>query len=297
MVGHVTGREHARHAGRRGVAVGAAADVDVAPVHLELAVEDARVGRVADRDEHAGQFHVRGLPGLDALHAHSGHPGIVAQHFLEHVVPHDGDLAGGLAVENALLQNLLGAQFVAAVHQDDLVGNIRQVQGLLDGRVAAADHGHFAAPVEEAVAGRTGRNTAALVGLLGGQAQVLGAGAGRDHDGIGRVHARIAFQAKRALAEVGRVDVVEHDFRVEALGVLQHVLHQFRALELGVAARPVLDLGGRGQLAALFHARYDHGAKVGAGAVDRRGIARGARSHDQQPAVLGFAHVIIAPVI
>ena len=53
VVGDVARGEHAGH-GRRGrVAFRAALHLDVAAGHVELALEDLRVRRVADRDEHA----------------------------------------------------------------------------------------------------------------------------------------------------------------------------------------------------------------------------------------------------
>jgi hypothetical protein len=44
-----------------------------------------------------------------------------------------------LAGEESVLQDLLGAQGVAAVHEGDFLGDVGQVQGFLDRRVAAAD--------------------------------------------------------------------------------------------------------------------------------------------------------------
>ena len=49
--------------------------------------------------------------------------------------------------------------------------------------------------------------------------------------------------------------MVEHDLRVETLGVLLKALHQVRALHAMDIRGPVIDLGGRHQLAALGHAR------------------------------------------
>ena len=82
-----------------------------------------------------------------------------AQHLVELVVPHDVDLLVG---EQALLQDLLGAEHAAAMHEDHLAGDVGEIQRLLDRRVAAADHDHFLAAVEEAVAGGAGRDAIAL---------------------------------------------------------------------------------------------------------------------------------------
>ena len=60
-----------------------------------------------------------------------------AEHFLDGTVPDHLDLRVGA---HPILQDLLGAQAVAAVDQGDLVRQIGQEQRLLDGGIAAADH-------------------------------------------------------------------------------------------------------------------------------------------------------------
>ena len=72
VVGDVARGEHARHRGRRRVAFAAALDLDVAAGHVELAFEDLRVRRVADRDEHAVHGEVLRRAGLHVLEAHAG---------------------------------------------------------------------------------------------------------------------------------------------------------------------------------------------------------------------------------
>ena len=44
--------------------------------------------------------------------------------------------------EQAVLQDALGAQPVAAMHQRDVVGMVGEVERFLDRGVAAADHRH-----------------------------------------------------------------------------------------------------------------------------------------------------------
>src|SRR5690606_4665136 len=58
VVLHVAGGEDARHRGHGGHALQAAAGGDVAVVHVQLALEDAGVGLVADGDEGAGHVQV-----------------------------------------------------------------------------------------------------------------------------------------------------------------------------------------------------------------------------------------------
>ena len=88
---------------------------------------------------------------------------IVAQHFVDGVVPDRFDLAGLRILANSfVLHDLLGAQGVAAVHQVDLAGDVGQVQRFLDRGIAAADHGDVLVLVEEAVAGGAGGHAAPL---------------------------------------------------------------------------------------------------------------------------------------
>src|SRR3546814_10895868 len=73
--------------------------------------------------------------------------------------------------EQALLQDLLGAQGVAAMHQHHLAGMVGQIQRLFHGGIAAADHHHLLAAIEETVAGSAGRHAEALEFLLARQAE------------------------------------------------------------------------------------------------------------------------------
>ena len=79
------------------------------------------------------------------------------------------------------------------------------------------------------------------------------------------------------------MDLVEDHLGLEALGVLLEALHQVRALHAVGVGRPVVDVGGGHELAALRDAGDQHRAQVGAGGVDRGGIAGGAGAENQQP--------------
>ncbi|MNZ74203.1 hypothetical protein D3C78_926470 [compost metagenome] len=50
----------------------------------------------------------------------------------------------------------------------DFLGNVGQVQGFLDGGVAAADHADYLVAIEEAVAGGAGGNAFAHEGFFRG---------------------------------------------------------------------------------------------------------------------------------
>jgi hypothetical protein len=78
------------------------------------------------------------------------------------------------------------------------------------------------------------------------------------------------------------VNVVEHDVRVEALGMLEEALHQLRALHAGMIGRPVVDFRGGHELSTLCDPGDQHGAQVGARGVHGGGVAGRARAEDQQ---------------
>src|SRR5690606_4851465 len=280
VVGDVAGGEHARHAGLRGHARGTGLDAHVAVLHVQLADEDVRVRLVADGDEHGAELDVAGFAALHVAHAHALHFAAVTQYFVEHVVPEYFDVAVALLLEQLFLQDFLGAQAVAAVHECHLAGDVGEVQGLFHGGIAAAHHGHLLATVEKAVAGGAGADAAAHVLLFRGQAEVLRRGAGGDDQRVTGVGAGAAGQAEGAYTPVCLLDVAEHDVGFEALGVLLHALHQRRAGQAFNVARPVVDFRRGGQLASLLHAGDDRGLEVGARGVDGGGEAGRAGAKD-----------------
>ena len=84
--------------------------------------------------------------------------------------------------------------------------------------------------------------------------------------------------------------MVEHDFRIESLGVLQEALHQLGPLHAVDIGRPVVDVCGGHQLATLGDAGDEHRVEVGAGGVDGCGIARRAGAKNEDFGVLGGGH-------
>src|SRR5450830_573111 len=93
MILHVAGGEHAIDAGGGGEAFETGAGLDIAVVHVKLAVEDAGVGFVADGDEQAVQGDRRDAAILRRLDRDAGHAAVVADDFIERVMPFDVDLA------------------------------------------------------------------------------------------------------------------------------------------------------------------------------------------------------------
>ena len=184
---------------------------------------------------------------------------------------------------------------VAAMDQRHLRGVVREVERLLDRGVAAADHDHFLAAEEEAVAGRAGRNAAAAEGLLGRQAEPFRRGAGRDDQCVRLIAvAGIADADERPARQVDLDDGVEEQLRADMLGLLLHLLHQPGALDDVGEARIVLDIGGDGELAARLDALHQHGLQAGAGGIDRRRVAGRARAQDQNLAAMSCCHDLLA---
>src|SRR5690606_18492613 len=207
----VAGGEYAGHAGGGRVARLAGVGDDVAVAHLELADEQFGIGTVADGDEGAIERDVGFLAAAVVTHPKAGDALVVAEYLVDLVEPHRLDLALGDPGIEVIDQDGLGPELVAAMNQGDLARDVREVEGLLDGRIAAADHRNGLLPVEEAVARRAGRYAAAHESFLGRQAEVHCRGPGRYDERVAGVLAGVADQAQRPLVEAGGVDVVMDD--------------------------------------------------------------------------------------
>ena len=189
------------------------------------------------------------------------------------------------------LQNLLGAERVAAVDEGDPAGVVGEVERLLHGGVAAADHRDLLAAEEEAIAGGTGRNAEAHEALLAFEAQPLRLCAGADDDGVADIEiAGIAGADEGAFAEVRGDHHVVDQPRAHSLRLARHLLHQPRPLDDVGEAWIVLDVGGDGELAAGLQALHHDRLQIGARRVDRCGIAGGAGADDQDLAAVRRRH-------
>ena len=284
LVGDVTGGEHAGNIGRGRVRRG---DEIAVRFHRQLALEQLGRWRVADGDEDAVDGQVGGFAGFDVFQAGCGDAQriLIADHLFQRRVPEDFDLG---VLEQAVLQDLLGAEAFAAVDDGHLGGEIGQEQRLFHGGIAAADNQHFAAPIEEAVARGAGRDAEALEFLLGGKVQPFGLRAGRDDDGIGGIdRAALADCAEGAHVKVDTGDMVVGHFGTHGLGMFLHLDHEFGALDFG-KARIVLDIRGDGQLAAGLDAGDDQNVAHGPRAIDSGGPAGRAGADDEDFGVAGI---------
>src|SRR5699024_6981544 len=81
-------------------------------------------------------------------------------------------------------------------------------------------------------------------------------------------------------AQVHLLDVLHAQVGAETLRLVAHFVHQLWALDALGEAREVLHLGGLHQQAAEVHALEDDRLKLGAGGVDRGGVAGWPGAHD-----------------
>jgi hypothetical protein len=286
VIGDIAGSEHAGHrSGGRG------RGLDVAGrFHLDLAGEQFGGRRVANGDEHAvggnGGMH----PGLDVAQLDlCDLARLLGATDLGHLmVPDHFDLG---VLEQALLQDALGAERVAAMDHGHLVGEIGEEQRLLDGGVAAADHHDFLALVEKPVAGGAGGNAVAAESLLGGKPQPARLGAGGDDQGVRHIGiAGIAGDAERPPAEIDGIDVVGDELGAHMGGLLLHLFHQPGALDDIGKARIVFDIGGDRELAARLDSLDQDWLQHGARGIDGRRIARWPGTDDDDLGMNGIGH-------
>ena len=195
--------------------------------------------------------------------------------------------------EKPILQDLLGAQRIAAVDQSDVMTVVGHVERFLDRGIAAADHDHLLAAVEEAVAGRAGGDPLPLQQLLGRQVQPARLRAGRDHERVAEIE--VPPSPIRRNGRCGKVDLddmVPHHLRADMLGLLLHLLHQPGALDDVGEAGIILDVGGDGELPAGLDALDDDRRHAGAGGIDGGGEAGRAGAEDEHAGGMGGGHEI-----
>jgi hypothetical protein len=158
---------------------------------------------------------------------------------------------------------------------------VRQIDRLLDGRVAAPDDDDILASEEKPVAGRASRNPKASEDFLTGQAEPASLRTGGDDHRIADIEiARISGCDKRPVPEIDLDDKIDDDPRPDMLSLLPHLLHQPRPLNDLGKAWIVLDVGGDGHLPARLQPGNEERLQIGARRVNRRGIAGGSRADD-----------------
>ncbi len=85
--------------------------------------------------------------------------------------------------------------------------------------------------------------------------------------------------------------MIVDDLGIEALGMAQHAVHEFGALQPLDVAGPVIHAGRGHQLAALLDTGDQDRVQVRSCSVDGGGVAGGSGSQDQNPAMFQVTHV------
>ena len=181
-----------------------------------------------------------------------------------------------------------------AVDDRQVVGELGDEDRVLHRRVAAADHDHVLALEEGAVADAAGRDAVAAELDLARDPEALGLGAHRQDHGLREV--LVVADPDAVDAAVGELDpgrVVGDEAGAEALGLVAELLHQLRAHDPLGEARVVLDVGRVLELAAPLEALDHERLELGAGGVERGGVAGAGAADDDQ--VLDSLLVHFAP--
>src|SRR5699024_1667173 len=91
--------------------------------------------------------------------------------------------------------------------------------------------------------------------------------------------------------------MIKDEFGFKALGVLLKTLHEFRPLHAHGVGRPVVDISGRHELAALFKPGDHDRVKVGPGSIDGGGVTSRAGAQNEYIGVFGCGHVARFPML
>ena len=189
--------------------------------------------------------------------------------------------------EGAVLEHLGGAEFVAPVDDGDGVADAGEVEALVHGGVAAADHHHVLATEEVAVADGAVGHAATAELVLAGDAELVVGAAGGDDDGLG---GEVALGSTDQLALVVQVFHGLHFGKLhlgaEAFRLVVHFVGQFLTLDTIPEARVVLDLVGNQQLSAGADALDHQGAEHGAGGIKPGGQAGGPGAQNHNVVIL-----------
>src|SRR4051794_40634107 len=245
---------------------------------------------MADGDEYAVGLLLGDGAGLHVLQHHALYLEriVVTEHVVQHGVPDYRDLR---ILEQPVLQDLLGAEMIAAVDDGDVSREIGEEEGFLYCGVAAANDNDVLATIEEAVAGRAGRDAITFELLFAREIEPARLCAGRKHDRVSQVHvAGIAFDPEGALRQLELYDLIGNEPRAHMLGLLLHLLHQPGALDHLGEAGVILDVGRDGELAAGLHAADHDRLQHRARRIDRRGATGWTRADDDQLGVGDFGH-------
>ena len=190
-----------------------------------------------------------------------------------------------------LLQNPLGPEAVAPMDHRHRGRMMRQIQCLLDRRIAPADHRDMFFSKEKSIACRAGRNAETLEFLFRIEPEPPRLRPGRDNHRVGQINIpRVAHAAERPHRKIDRHDQVIHHCRADMRRLRRHLLHQPRSLHRLGEPGIVLHLGGDGQLPPRLQSGHQHRLERSTRRIDRRRVAGGAGSDDQDTGMMSDVH-------
>ncbi len=195
-------------------------------------------------------------------------PVLVAADLLDDRIPDRPDL---LVRQRALLQDLRGTEFVAAVDQVDRARVPGGEQRLFDRRVAATDDGDHLVLEEGRVAGRAVRDSAAGHRLLPRYAQLHRVGAAGDNR---RLRAHFAVDGRQNVVRpipAQPLNAAIHRLHPELLGLAVHVDGKVWALHAVSEAGIILDQSRDRDLPSEHPALPENGAPARARRVEAGG--------------------------
>ena len=192
-------------------------------IELELALQDLVVRNVTNKDEDTVRrqraFFTRDrVLDLDAGYLAGG----VANDFCHHFVP---DKFHFLVGKGAILQDLAGAQCIAAVKNPHLGRKLGQEKPFFDSTVTTTDHDNVLAAEEETVASATIADAFPRVLFFTGNAEKTRSCPRGEDDRLGGIFFAIgrAYQ-ERMLVRHDFGNIVKFDARAEFLRLLFHLL-------------------------------------------------------------------------
>ena len=116
MITHITGGKYTRCTGGGGITLSAAANLDITVFHIQLSGKDVGIGLVSYGNKNTRNVHFGGGAVPGGFYPDTSNTAVIAQHFIQLVIPEDFDLAFLFARKQPVLQYLFGPQRVAAVN-------------------------------------------------------------------------------------------------------------------------------------------------------------------------------------
>ncbi len=158
IIGNIASGEDS---GKRGCGAVRFCDDGAIVFHIDLAAKELGLRLVSDCDEHAINFELGDVAGLIVVDCRAVHGEgvIVAEDFADFAIP---DRLDFWVSEEARLQHSFGAQFVAAMDEQNFGGEFCEEQGFFGSGAATADDDDFFIAIKEAITGGAGRDAEAF---------------------------------------------------------------------------------------------------------------------------------------